>query len=239
MLSPITLKFLEAVKINNNTEWMHRNHDLYVQERNRFLQLVEQLLADMQKIDSTLEWINPKDCIYRFNKDLRFSPDKSHPYKLHFWAFLSSWWRKSPIPGYYIHIQPWDNSMLWGWTRCPSREQVNRLRLHIRKNWDEWKSIVDDPVFKKYYTRIDWKDWVDAERRMKSRTWKLLLEQAWKTLAKKIVNNSEMIEQFRYVAWTVWHELDDETVLSEKWYNEVIKWFKIMKDFNDFLLRGF
>jgi uncharacterized protein (DUF2461 family) len=55
MLSPITLKFLEAVKINNNTERMHRNHDLYVQERNRFLQLVEQLLTDMQKIDSTLE----------------------------------------------------------------------------------------------------------------------------------------------------------------------------------------
>ena len=55
MLSPITLKFLEAVKINNNTEWMHRNHDLYVQERSRFLGLVEQLLADMQKIDPNLE----------------------------------------------------------------------------------------------------------------------------------------------------------------------------------------
>ena len=54
MLSPITLKFLEAVKINNNTEWMHRNRDLYLQERKRFTKLVENLLIDMQKIDPTL-----------------------------------------------------------------------------------------------------------------------------------------------------------------------------------------
>ena len=98
MLSPITLKFLEAVKINNNTERMHKNHDLYVQERKRFTELVEHLIVDMQKIDSNLDGIQAKDCIYRFNKDLRFSPDKSHPYKLHFGAFLCSGGRKSSLP---------------------------------------------------------------------------------------------------------------------------------------------
>lgn len=54
MLSPITLKFLEAVKINNNTEWMHKNRDLYLQERKRFTDLVEHLIIDMQKIDPNL-----------------------------------------------------------------------------------------------------------------------------------------------------------------------------------------
>ena len=54
MLSPITLKFLEAVKINNNTERMHRNRDLYLQERKRFTELVEHLIIDMQKIDPNL-----------------------------------------------------------------------------------------------------------------------------------------------------------------------------------------
>ena len=98
MLSPITLKFLEAVKINNNTERMHKNRDLYLQERKRFTELVEHLIIDMQKIDLNLNGINAKDCIYRFNKDLRFSPDKSHPYKLHFGAFLCSGGRKSSLP---------------------------------------------------------------------------------------------------------------------------------------------
>jgi hypothetical protein len=48
-----------------------------------------------------------------------------------------------------------------------------------------------------------------------------------------------MVDSIRYVAWTLMHPISDEMVLSEKWYDEVIKWFKIMKDFNDFLLRGF
>jgi hypothetical protein len=54
MLSPITLKFLEAVKINNNTERMHKNRDLYLQERKRFTELVEHLIIDMQKINPNL-----------------------------------------------------------------------------------------------------------------------------------------------------------------------------------------
>ena len=239
MLSPITLKFLEAVKINNNTEWMHKNHDLYVQERNRFTELVEHLLVDMEKIDPNLEWVVAKDCIYRFNKDLRFSPDKSHPYKLHFWAFLCSWWRKSSLPWYYIHIQPWNSSMVSWWSWCPSKDECNRIRLHIWKNWDEWKDITEDPTFRKYYWEVEWKDNVDAERRMKSKNGKLLLEQAWKTLAKKIVNDPEMIEVFRYAAWVVSHSVSDELVLSDKGYDEFIKWFKILKNLNDFLLKGF
>ena len=239
MLSPITLKFLEAVKINNNTERMHRNHDLYVQERKRFTELVEHLIVDMQKIDPNLDWIVAKDCIYRFNKDLRFSPDKSHPYKLHFWAFLCSGGRKSSLPWYYIHIQPWDKSMIGWWSRCPSKDEVNRIRLHIRKNRDEWKDITENQNFKKYYEEIEWKDSVDAERRLKSKIWKELLEKAWEKLARKVVNNPEMIEVLRYAAWVVSHEMIDEEILSEKWYNEVIAWFKKMKDFNNFLLRWF
>ncbi len=239
MLSLITLKFLEAVKINNNTEWMHKNHDLYVQERKRFTQLVEQLIIDMQKIDHNLDWIVAKDCIYRFNKDLRFSPDKSHPYKLHFWAFLCNWWRKSSLPWYYIHIQPGNNSMIGWWSRCPSRDEMNRIRLHIRKNREEWKDIIENKSFKKYYWEVEWKDNVLAERRLKSKVWKELLEKSWERLARKVVNDPEMVEILRYVARTVWHNISDELVLSEKWYSEVINWFKIMKDFNDFILRWF
>lgn len=239
MLSPITLKFLEAVKINNNTERMHRNHDLYVQERNRFSDLVEHLLIDMQKIDPNLNWISAKECIYRFNKDLRFSPDKSHPYKLHFGAFLSSGGRKSSLPGYYIHIQPWDHSLIWWWSRCPSNDEKNRLKLYIWKHFDEWKDITENQTFKKYFGEVERKDNVMAERRLKAKSGKMMLEQAWKMLATKVVNSLEMQEVLRYAAWTVSHPLTDEMVLSEKWYDEVIAWFKKLKILNDFLLKWF
>ena len=239
MLSPITLKFLEAVKINNNTERMHKNRDLYLQERKRFTELVEHLIVDMQKIDPNLNGIIAKDCIYRFNKDLRFSPDKSHPYKLHFGAFLCSGGRKSSLPWYYIHIQPWNNSMIWGGSRCPSRDEVNRIRLYIRKNWEGWKEITENQIFKRYYGEVERKDNVDAERRLKSKVWKELLGKAGEKLARKVVNNPEMIEIIRYVARVVSHNMRDEDILSDKWYKEVISWFKKMRDFNNFLLGWF
>ena len=57
---------------------------------------------------------------------------------------------------------------------------------------------------------------MDAERRLKSRIGKELLEKAGERLARKVVNNSEMIEILRYVAWVVSHGLTDEVILSEK-----------------------
>ena len=92
---------------------------------------------------------------------------------------------------------------------------------------------------RKFFGEVEWKDNVIAEKRLKTKLWRDLLEQAWKTLAKKVVNNPEMVEVLRYVAWVVSHNISDSIVLSEKWYDEVIKWFKIMKDFNDFLLKWF
>ena len=129
--------------------------------------------------------------------------------------------------------------MIWWGSRCPSKDEMNRIRLHIWKNWDEWKWITENLTFKKYYGEVEWKDNVDAERRLKSNVWKELLERAWERLARKVVNNPEMIEVLRYVARVVSHNLKDEEVLSEKWYNEVVSWFKKMKIFNDFLLKWF
>nr|MBR6099711.1 DUF2461 family protein [bacterium] len=79
----ITLKFLEAVAKNNSTEWLHTYRDLYQQEKKRFSDFVGSLLIEFQKLNPDLEGQTPKDCIYRFNKDIRFSKDKK-PYKENF-----------------------------------------------------------------------------------------------------------------------------------------------------------
>jgi len=129
--------------------------------------------------------------------------------------------------------------MIWWGSWCPSKDEINRIRLHIWKNWDELKEITESPSFKKYYGEVEWKDNVIAERRLKTKIWKELLEKAGEKLARKVVNNPEMIEVLRYVARVVSHTLTDEEVLSDKWYDEVISWFKRMKNFNDFLLKWF
>ena len=79
----ITLKFLEAVQRNNNTERFHANYDLYQQEKKRFGKFVQQLLDYGKELNPNRSEVQLKQCIFRFNRDIRYRVDKS-PYKDHF-----------------------------------------------------------------------------------------------------------------------------------------------------------
>lgn len=83
MITEVTLRFLEAIAKNNNTEWMHTHIDLYRQERKNFELFITKRIDALGKIDPQIEEIPVKECLFRFNKDIRFSKDKS-PYKLSF-----------------------------------------------------------------------------------------------------------------------------------------------------------
>ena len=154
---------------------MHIHRDLYLQEKERFINFVEEILQKMKKIDSNLEDIQAKDCVYRFNKDIRFSKDKS-PYKTHFGAFLCAGGRKSSLPGYYIHVEPNGQSGISGGSRCPSPEQQRNIKYHILKHFDERKAITEKSDFSSYFGEIVEKDTVNLERRMKGRKAKELFE---------------------------------------------------------------
>lgn len=107
----ITLKFLEAVKYNNSTEWLHTHWDLYQQEKKRFAQFIAAFLEEAKKIYPLFEDLEPKDCIFRFNKDLRFSRD-GKPYKENFGAVFAFGGKKSDFPCFYFHLQPGESAFL-------------------------------------------------------------------------------------------------------------------------------
>ena len=54
-----------------------------------------------------MKGLEAKSCVYRFNRDIRFSNDKS-PYKSHFGAFIVKGGKKNgdKYAGYYFHIEP-------------------------------------------------------------------------------------------------------------------------------------
>lgn len=217
---------------------MHTHRDLYLQEKERFFQVVDSLLLQMKQIDPNLEEMTTKECIYRFNKDIRFSKDKS-PYKTHFGAFLCAGGRKSPLPGYYVHIEPNNRSGIsWG-SRCPSPQQRNNIILKIWKNWDKRSNIINNLTFRKYFGGLTDRDDVSLERRLKTTKTKKLLEELGKAKAKKILNTPEALEILLYPRFCVWHGVKDNTVLKKDFEKEVIKGFKILKPFNDFLFDCF
>ena len=99
------LGFLEAIRENNNREWFLENKKEYQAVRKIFEKDVEKLIERISLFDASISHITVKDATYRFNRDTRFSPDKS-PYKRHFGAYIAAHGKKAFHGGYYIHVEP-------------------------------------------------------------------------------------------------------------------------------------
>lgn len=97
------LDFLLNLHANNNKAWFDAHKAEYLQAKNTFSTLAMQLVEGVRSFDDTIGPLTLKDCTYRINRDIRFSPDK-RPYKTHFGVFICRGGRKSGYSGYYFHI---------------------------------------------------------------------------------------------------------------------------------------
>ena len=82
-----TLDFLTAIKRNNNRDWFIANRPLYSDAKDNFESLVQEIINKIILFDPIMKGLEAKSCVYRINRDIRFSNDKS-PYKSHFGAFI-------------------------------------------------------------------------------------------------------------------------------------------------------
>src|SRR5665648_887445 len=99
------LDFLKDLEANNSREWFDLNRDRYDSTRKQFLVVAEQLIHDIRLFDDEIPLLNPKDCVFRIFRDVRFSKDKL-PFKSNYGCFIARGGKKSGFAGYYLHIQP-------------------------------------------------------------------------------------------------------------------------------------
>lgn len=155
------LNFLSELAINNNREWFLANHDRYDECRKRFEQFTEAYLNGLSKMDPQLASVEPKDCIWRIYRDVRFSHDK-RPYKEWFGTFPAapspgnprSGGKKSMRAGYYIHIQP-NHCMFAGGIWGPSVDLLKALRQEVYANYEEVEAIMKSRSWKRYFGDFD------------------------------------------------------------------------------------
>ena len=93
MISHELIDFLKELRNHNNKEWFHSNKPAYQAVRKEFEQYVGFLIAGIARFDDTVKNLEPKNCIFRINRDIRFSKDKS-PYKQNFGAYIAPGGRK-------------------------------------------------------------------------------------------------------------------------------------------------
>jgi len=100
-----SLSFISDLKKNNNKEWFHANRKQYDEARGEFIAFVEMMVSEIGMFDPDLGPISPKSTLFRINRDIRFTKDKS-PYKTNFGAFIIKGGKKSGNAGYYFHLEP-------------------------------------------------------------------------------------------------------------------------------------
>ena len=107
------LDFLTALSANNNREWFAEHKEWYQQCHARFVAFSAEYIKRLSELEPSLAVLQPKDCIWRIYRDVRFSKNKN-PYKEWFGCFPAigipgkpqTWGKKSLRGGYYLHIQP-------------------------------------------------------------------------------------------------------------------------------------
>ncbi len=152
MIQKATLDFLKDLKKNNAKEWFDPNRAAYDEAKKDFLELIQQLINGISEFDKGVAdaHLDPKKCIMRINRDVRFSKNKD-PYKTNFFAFINEGGKKSNQAGYYFQLQP-GSSFAGGGVYMPSNPDLNKFRQEIDYNFKEWEKIIEGEPFKKVFT---------------------------------------------------------------------------------------
>lgn len=148
MINPTTFDFLAGLKENNNRDWFMNHKDQYEQARDNVVELVAEIIKDLSKIDPHVVADNdPKKCVMRIYRDIRFSKDKT-PYKNNFGVHNLTDYKGHM--GYYIHIEP-GQSFIGGGYWMPQGDHLKAIRQEIDYNAADLKAVIDAPEFKKLY----------------------------------------------------------------------------------------
>lgn len=96
--------FLEQLGKNNDKVWFDAHRKEYLEVKATIEDFARKLIEGISLFDETVQGVALKDCLYRINRDTRFSNNKL-PYKTHFGIYVAPHGKKSGYAGYYFHIE--------------------------------------------------------------------------------------------------------------------------------------
>jgi uncharacterized protein (TIGR02453 family) len=135
------LRFFRGLTRHNEKTWFEAHREEYESEvRQPMRELIEELDALFGKFAPEIGG-DPKRSMFRINRDIRFSKDKS-PYKTH----AACWFHHrnaarsvgseadAGSAGFYFHLEPGGRSMIGAGLWMPPRPQLNKLRDAIARD---------------------------------------------------------------------------------------------------------
>lgn len=140
-ISNETLVFFKKLEKNNNREWFNENKPEFKAIEKDIKLFYNKVLEDLKKHDDI-----DKLKMFRIYRDVRFSKNKL-PYKTHFGG---SFHRTKPRlrGGYYLHIQPNNESFIATGFWEPASADLIRIRKEFEMDDEEIRNIINDKKFK-------------------------------------------------------------------------------------------
>jgi uncharacterized protein (TIGR02453 family) len=219
MLQPATLTFLKNLKKNNNREWFETNRKKYEAAKADFESFVASVLEKMSKTNETIAHLTPKECVFRINRDVRFSKDKS-PYKTNMAMYISKGGKKVMNAGYYFHCEPGE-AFVGGGVWMPMSPELKKIRQEIDYNWDEFQKIIHHKKFKSAFGELE-------------RGSDVLLTRP----PKGYDDNNPAIEYLKLKSFIASAKISEDEMLGKDLAKKIVTHFETMRPLVDFLNRA-
>lgn len=153
MIQPATVRFLKDLAKNNHKTWFDLHRKDYETARKDFEDFIQHVIDSFGKYDSSIAPLTAKSCLFRINRDIRFSKNKT-PYKKNFAASINRGGKKSIFAGYYFHLEP-GNSFVGGGIWMPGPAETQKIRQEIDYSLPEFNKILTAKKFKTIYGSLD------------------------------------------------------------------------------------
>jgi len=208
-----TFDFLRDLVRNNNREWFHANRAHYDAAKAELCGVVERVLTAMSAFEP-LANTAVKDCIFRINRDIRFTKDKA-PYKSNLAFAIGPGGRHSGRIDYYVHIQPGNQSFLGAGMWQPTPGNLAKFRQEIDYNAGELKGIIEADAFRTYFPEAS--------------------GEVMKTTPKGFSADHPDIGLLRRKELFFMHRYTDKEVLKVDFADEIVRGAQLIKPYCDLL----
>lgn len=147
-------RFLVELSYNNDLPWFDKHRMEYQSLREDFVRFVDRVITETARFDSSVKGVQAKDCLFRINRDTRFSNDKS-PYKTTFSAAISPEGRHSDGPVYYFHVSGPNESVVAGGVYMPGPERLAAIRAFIATNPKKADALLKNKSLLEHFGGLD------------------------------------------------------------------------------------
>lgn len=205
-------KFFIELTLNNQKSWFDINRKRYeVDVKGVFEYFISDLILEMASHQGDFIGLTAKECIFRINRDIRFSKDKS-PYKLFCSASIHKGGRKSMLPGgIYLELGP-EKCAIYSGIYMPEKEELYKIRQNIASNLVAFDRAIHEERFLKYFGHVR------GEKNKKI-----------DSVFKDALNEQNLLLNKQYY---VMHEFEAEKTLEDDFLSFVIDVWNSAHDFN-------